>query len=51
MAQEAGVAPKGFATMKVIQTDALTFGSSFITRAKGARVIMPQSFHPFNTKK
>jgi hypothetical protein len=47
-AQEASVAPRVSATRQVIQTDGLTSGSSPITRARGARVIMPQSFHPFN---
>jgi hypothetical protein len=45
------VAPKVFATRQVIQIDGLTFGSSLITKARGARVVMPQSFHPLNTKK
>jgi hypothetical protein len=39
--QEASVAPKVSATRQVIQTDGLTFSSSPITRAKGARVVMP----------
>ncbi len=50
-AQEANVAPKVSATRQVIQTDGITFGSSFITRAKGLRVVMPQSFRPINTEK
>jgi hypothetical protein len=47
-AQEASVAPRVFATRQVIQTDGLTSSSSPITRARGARAIMPQSFHPLN---
>jgi hypothetical protein len=35
-AQEASVAPRVFATRQVIQTNGLTFGSSPITRARGA---------------
>ncbi len=35
-AQETSVAPIVFATRQVIQTDGLAFGSSPITRAKGA---------------
>ncbi len=50
-AQEASVAPRVFATRQVIQTNGFTFGSSPITKAKGARIIMSQSFHPLNTKK
>jgi hypothetical protein len=44
------VAPRVSTTRKVIQTDGFTFGSSPITKAKGVRTIMPQSFHPFNTE-
>ncbi|CAK9876830.1 unnamed protein product [Sphagnum jensenii] len=47
-AQEASVAPRVSATRQVIQTDGLASGSSLITRAKGARAVMPQSFHPLN---
>jgi hypothetical protein len=47
-AQEASVALKVFATKQVIQIDGLVFGSSPITRARGVRAIMPQSFHPLN---
>jgi len=47
-AQEASVAPKVSTTRQVIQTDGLASGSSLITRAKGARVVMPQSFHLLN---
>ncbi len=39
--QEASVAPKVSATRQVIQTDGLTSSSSPITRAKGARIVMP----------
>jgi hypothetical protein len=41
VAQKASVAPKVFATRQVIQTDGLACNSSPITRAKGARVVMP----------
>jgi hypothetical protein len=47
-AQEASVAPRVSATRQVIQADGLAFGSSPITRARGARAIMPQSFRPLN---
>ena len=49
-AQEASVAPRISATRQVIQTDGLASGSNPITRARGARAVMPQSFHPLNTK-
>jgi hypothetical protein len=42
------VAPKVYATRQVIQTNGLAFGSSPITRARGAQTIMPKSFHPLN---
>ncbi len=48
--QKASVAPIIFTIKQVIQTDGLTFGSNLITRAKGVRVVMPQSFRPLNTK-
>jgi len=44
------VAPKISATKQVIQTDGLTSGSSLITNAKRARVVMPKSFRPLNTE-
>jgi hypothetical protein len=44
------VAPRVSATRQVIQTDGLAFGSNPITKARGARAIMPQSFRPLNTK-
>jgi hypothetical protein len=47
-AQEASVAPRISATRQVIQTDGLASGSSPITRARGARGVMPQSFRPLN---
>jgi hypothetical protein len=47
-AEEASVAPEVSATRQVIQTDGLASSSSPITRAKGARAIMPQSFRPLN---
>jgi len=49
-AQEASVAPIISTTRQVIQTDGLASGSSPITRARGVRTIMPQYFHPLNTK-
>jgi hypothetical protein len=42
------VAPRVSAIRQVIQTDGLAFGSSPITRVRGVRVVMPQSFRPFN---
>jgi len=50
VAQEANVAPRVSATRQVIQTDGLTFSSSPITRARGARAVTPQSFCPLNTE-
>ncbi len=47
-AQEVSVAPRVYATRQVIQTDGLASGSSPITRARGARAVMPQSFRPLN---
>jgi hypothetical protein len=44
------VAARVYATRQVIQINGLASGSSPITNAKGARVVMPQSFHPLNTK-
>jgi len=49
-AQEASVAPRVSATRQVIQIDELTPGSSPITRTKGVRAVMPQSFCPLNTE-
>jgi hypothetical protein len=49
-AQEANVAPRILATRQVIQIDGLASSSSPITRARGARAVMPQSFRPFNTE-
>jgi hypothetical protein len=48
--QEASVAPRVSATRQVIQTDGLASGSSSITRVRGARTVMPQSFRPLNTE-
>ncbi len=45
------MAPRVFATRQLIQTNGLASGSSPITMAKEARVVMPQFFPPFNTKK
>jgi len=45
------VAPKVSTTRHVVQTNGLTSGSSPITRARGVRVVMPQSFHPLNMEK
>jgi hypothetical protein len=39
--QEANVALKVSATKHVIQIDGLTSGSNIITRARGARIVMP----------
>jgi hypothetical protein len=50
VAQEVNVAPRVSATRQVIQIDGLAFGSSLIIRARGALIIMPQSFSPFNTE-
>ncbi len=44
------MAPKVFAIRQIIQTDGLAFSSSPMTKARGARAIMPQSFRPLNTK-
>ncbi len=49
-AQKANVAPRVSATRQIIQTDGPAFGSSPITRARGVRVVMPQSFRPLNTE-
>jgi type IV secretory pathway protease TraF len=49
-AQEVSVAPKVSATRQVIQIDGLASSSTPITRARGARTVMPQSFCPFNTE-
>jgi hypothetical protein len=49
-AQEASVAPRVSTTRQVIQTDELACGSSLITRVRRIRVVMPQSFRPFNTE-
>jgi len=48
VAQKVSVAPKVFATRQVIQTNGLAFGSSPITKARGARTFMPQFFRPLN---
>ncbi len=42
------MAPKIFTIKQVIQTDGLKSGSSLITKAKGAQVVMPKSFRPLN---
>jgi hypothetical protein len=47
-AHEASVAPKVSALRQVNQTDGLASGSSPITKARGARAVMPQSFHLLN---
>jgi len=44
------VAPRVSATRQIIQTDGLASSSSPITRVRGARAVMPQSFHPLNTE-
>jgi hypothetical protein len=48
--QKDSVAPIVFATRQVIQTNGLAFNPNPFTRVKGPQVIMPQSFHPINTK-
>jgi hypothetical protein len=48
--QEASVAPRVSTTRQAIQTDGFAFGSSPITRARGAWANMPQSFRHFNTE-
>jgi hypothetical protein len=40
-AQKASVAHKVSATRQIIHTDGLAFGSSLITRARKARIVMP----------
>jgi hypothetical protein len=47
-AQEANMAPKISTTRQVTWTHELTSSSSIITRPRGARTVMPQSFCPFN---
>jgi sarcosine oxidase delta subunit len=47
-AQEASVALRVSATRHVIQIDGLASPSNPITKARGARAVMPQSFCPFN---
>jgi hypothetical protein len=47
-AQQASVALRVSASRQIIQTDGLTSGPSPITSARGAREVMPQSFHPLN---
>jgi hypothetical protein len=47
-AQDASVTPKVSTIRKVIQINGIASGSSLITRARGARTIMPQSFRPLN---
>ncbi len=42
------MAARVFTTRQVIWINGLTFGSSLIIRARGARAIMPQSFCPLN---
>ncbi len=44
------MAPRVSAIRQVIQINGLASGSSPITRARGARAIMPQSFRPLNTE-
>ncbi len=46
--QEDSVAFRVFTFRPVIQIDGLASGSSPITRARGVRTVMPQSFRPFN---
>ncbi len=42
------MAPRVSITRQIIQTDGLASSSSPITRVKGVRAIMPQSFCPLN---
>ncbi len=42
------MAPRVSATRQVIQTDGLAFSSSPITKARRARIVMPQFFRPLN---
>jgi hypothetical protein len=49
-AQQVSVAPRVYVTRQVIQNDGLTSGLSLITRARGARAVVPQSFCPLNTE-
>ncbi len=44
------MAPRVSATRQVIQTNGLTSSSSRITKVRGARTVMPQSFCPLNTE-
>jgi hypothetical protein len=44
------VALRVSATRQVIQTNGLASSSSPITRVRGARAIIPQSFRPLNTE-
>ncbi len=48
MAHEVNVAPRVSTTKQVIHINGLTFGSSPITKARGVRIVMPQSFRPLN---
>jgi hypothetical protein len=48
--QQVSVAPNVYATKQVIQNDGFTSSSSPITRARGARTLMQQSFLPLNTE-
>jgi hypothetical protein len=50
VAQKASVTPRISATRQVIQINELTSSSSPITKARGVRAIMPQSFRPLNRK-
>ncbi len=44
------MAPRVSTIRQVIQTYGFTYRSSLITRARGAWVVMSQSFRPFNTE-
>jgi hypothetical protein len=46
--QEVRMAPRVYATRQLIQTDGLASSSSPITKARGVRTVMPQSFRPLN---
>jgi hypothetical protein len=49
--QKASVAPKVSAARQVIQIDGFASGSSPITKTRRVRIVMPQSFRPFNIEK
>jgi hypothetical protein len=48
--QKTNVALRISATLQVIHIHGLASGSSPITKVRGAQIVMPQSFRPFNTE-